>query len=90
MAKIYDFKASWCGPCRAYSPIFEKVSKNPEFKNITFESVDVDDKEELAAKYNIRNIPTTIFVNDADEEVGRRLGYLTEAELTSLIKEKLG
>lgn len=89
MAKVLDFKAVWCGPCRTYGPIFEKVSKNPEFKDITFESIDVDENEDMSAKYSIRNIPTTVLVNDSDIEVGRRLGYMTEEDLVDFIKEVL-
>lgn len=88
MKSVKRFSAVWCGPCRAYGPIFEKVSKNPEFKDITFESVDVDDNEELAAKYKVTRIPTTVFVNDAGEEVNRLLGLISEEDLTAAIRKE--
>ena len=87
--KVIDFRARWCGPCKAYTPIFEKVSKKPEFSHISFETIDVDDDEDAAEKYNIRNIPTTILINNESVEVGRRFGLIPENELAELIENLL-
>ena len=56
MGKVLKFSASWCGPCRAYKPTFEKVSKMDEFGDIEFEELDVDENEDLAVKYGIRGV----------------------------------
>lgn len=85
--KVIKLSASWCGPCKVYAPIFEKVSKMEEFKNIIFSEVDVEDSPELAEKYNIRNVPTTLIINELDECVKRLAGLQTEENLVQTIKE---
>ena len=53
--KILKFSSTWCAPCKAMQPIFDKVSKNEEFKDIEFCSYDIendDDGVELVEKYN--------------------------------------
>lgn len=84
--KVLKFSASWCGPCRAYKPTFEKVSKMDEFSDIQFEEIDVDDNEDLAIKYGVRGVPATIFVNNKDEMIDRLAGLQTEQALTDKIR----
>ena len=53
---IVDYWAPWCGPCRGFAPVFEKVAeKNPD---IVFAKVNTDDEQEIAQHFQIRSIPT--------------------------------
>ena len=59
---IIDFWAEWCGPCRAYAPVFERVSE--EFTDVVFAKVDTEVEQALAGSFGIRSIPTTIAFKD--------------------------
>ena len=62
--KVLAFKAGWCGPCRMLTPVLEEIDVANE--GISVGTVDVDDENELAMKYGIRNIPTTLFIKDGE------------------------
>jgi len=84
--EIIKFYADWCGPCKVYAPIFEKVTSdlNVEYKNINVDT----DTEGLAAEYKIRSIPATVIVKE-DGTVIKEVGLLQEDKLTTLIKENV-
>ncbi len=53
---IVDYWAPWCGPCRGFAPVYEKVAEaNPD---AVFAKVNTDDEQEIAAHFQIRSIPT--------------------------------
>jgi thioredoxin 1 len=84
MKKILKFEAEWCGQCKALAPILRKVLEN--HTDITLTTVDIETEEETTLKYNIRNLPTLVFIKD-DIEVGRTSGVLTANVLEDKIKE---
>ena len=77
---LVDFFATWCGPCKRLAPIIDKLAEEYEGQAI-IGKVDIEEEEDLAMKYGIRNIPTVIFIKDgevADKHTG--VGKLNEYE----------
>lgn len=71
---IVDFYASWCGPCRAISPILEELAKEYGDKIVIYK-VDVDASPDLAQAFGIRSIPAVLFIpmkGEAKMTVGGR------------------
>lgn len=53
-----DFWAAWCGPCRAFGPVFESASETHQ--DVVFAKVDTEDQQELAGMFGITSIPTLV------------------------------
>ena len=81
---VIDFYASWCGPCKQLLPILEEVSKTYEGR-VDIYKVNVDEEEELANAFNIRSIPTLIFI-PVTGKPHMRVGGLSKGELTQAIE----
>ncbi|MBX7124054.1 MAG: thioredoxin [Cyclobacteriaceae bacterium] len=58
---IIDFYADWCGPCKMVAPVLEELSKEYEGKLIIYK-VDTEVEQELAAIFDVRSIPTFLFI----------------------------
>ncbi|KJA28343.1 hypothetical protein HYPSUDRAFT_33706 [Hypholoma sublateritium FD-334 SS-4] len=61
---VIDFWATWCGPCKAISPVFEGFSDSEENANVEFYKVDVDDQGEIAEEVGIKAMPTFMLYKD--------------------------
>ena len=81
---LIDFWATWCGPCRAMMPVVEQIAKENEGK-IKVCKVNVDEAQDLAAKFEVMSIPTFIAIKNGNV-VGRSLGVQSKEEVLSLIK----
>ena len=59
---IIDFWAPWCGPCKGFAPVFDRVAEsNPD---VVFAKVNTDDEQEIAGHFQIRSIPTLMVFRD--------------------------
>ena len=79
---ILDFWAPWCGPCKSFGPIFEKVAS--ENTDITFAKVNTEEEQELGAMFAIRSIPTLMIFRE-QIAVFSQPGALPEGALNELI-----
>ncbi|HEX4779437.1 MAG TPA: thioredoxin [Usitatibacter sp.] len=59
---IVDYWAPWCGPCRGFAPVFERVAE--AHPDAVFAKVNTDDEQEIAAQFQIRSIPTLMVFRD--------------------------
>jgi len=84
---LIDFWAAWCGPCRQFGPIFERVSEaNPD---ATFAKVDTEDQQELAAMYGVSSIPMLVIYRDGIPVFGQP-GALPQDVLEDLLTQVRG
>jgi thioredoxin 1 len=84
MLEVKKFEASWCGPCKALKPVFEKVAT--KFNDVNFSYIDVDEQFELASKYGVRSVPTVVIEKDG-KEVQRFAGVQSEMAYVNAINE---
>lgn len=69
--KILKFATSWCGPCKMMAPVMEQFAAET---GADVQNVDADTETDLVAKYNIRGVPTLVFLVD-DQVVKTLVGY---------------
>lgn len=81
---LVDFWAEWCGPCRAFAPVFEKLSQ--KYPEVVFAKVDTESERDLAGAAAITSIPTLMVFRDGIL-LYREAGALPEGALQQLVEQ---
>lgn len=79
---LLDFWASWCGPCRMVSPVVDEIAE--ETASIKVGKVNVDEQQELAAKFNVSSIPTLVVIKDG-KIVSQAVGARPKQDIVSML-----
>ncbi len=80
---LLDFWASWCGPCKMLSPVVDEIAD--ETPDIKVGKVNVDEENELAAKFGISSIPTLVVIKNGKIEASS-VGVRPKSEILAMIK----
>lgn len=84
---VVDLWATWCGPCKQLAPIIEELAGDYEGK-IVVGKCDIEDSEDVAFEYGVRNIPTVLFFKGG-ELVDKYVGFAPKAKLDEKFKALL-
>ena len=80
---LIDFYADWCGPCKMFSPVVEAVAVENE--DIKVVKINVDNAQDIAIKYQVMSIPTTVIIKNG-QEVNRAVGMISKSDLLEMVK----
>lgn len=80
---LVDFFAEWCGPCKMMSPVLKQV-KDHLGDQVSIIKIDVDKNQALAAKYQVRGVPTLLLFKNG-KQLWRQSGVLQKDELVKII-----
>ena len=81
---VVDYWADWCGPCKSFGPVFEKVSE--DFPDAVFAKVDTQNEQEIASWFQIRSIPTLMIFREK-VIVFSKPGALPEGALRDVVSK---
>lgn len=84
---IIDFYADWCGPCKMVAPILEELSEDYKDKIVIYK-VDTEVEQELSAAFQIRSIPSMLFI-PMDKQPMMQAGALPKENLIEVIEKEL-
>tara|TARA_R100001369_G_scaffold73945_1_gene102614 strand:+ start:142 stop:387 length:246 start_codon:yes stop_codon:yes gene_type:complete len=76
MKTMKYFSATWCGPCKTFKPIMNEIAG----EGYSVQFIDIDQSQDLAAKHNVRSVPTTI-IEESGVEVDRIIGSVSKQQV---------
>ncbi|MCV6603868.1 MAG: thioredoxin TrxA [Porticoccaceae bacterium] len=82
---LVDFWATWCGPCKMIAPILDQLATEMDGK-VKICKIDIDGNKEMAAKYNVRGVPTLMMFKNGNLEASK-VGALSKPQLTQFVEE---
>ena len=84
---IVDFYVTWCGPCTNLAKSFSLLEAENKFDDLTVVKVNVDDHQDLAGEYNVRSLPTMVFIPATKKDHKTKVGSLSKVDLANMIRE---
>tara|TARA_B110001454_G_scaffold110100_1_gene103405 strand:- start:428 stop:673 length:246 start_codon:yes stop_codon:yes gene_type:complete len=76
MKTIKYFSAVWCGPCKSFKPVMNEIAGDGH----SVQFIDIDQSQDLAARYNVRSVPTTV-IEENGIEVDRFVGAISKQQV---------
>jgi thioredoxin 1 len=86
-AVLVDYWAEWCGPCKSISPILDEIAKEYEGR-LKIAKINVDENQQVPAKFGIRGIPTLMLFKNGNVEA-TRVGALSKSQLTAFLDSNI-
>jgi thioredoxin 1 len=85
---LIDISASWCPTCQAQKPIIQKLSAEPQYKDLTIFDVDFDTRKDVLRKFGAQ-VQSTLIVFKGSKETGRSVGSTSESTIDDLMRKAL-
>lgn len=85
---VIDFYATWCGPCRQYSPIFNSIASE-FYGEADFYRVNIDENGTWAQEWEIEYIPTTVIIYTKGEKIYKESGAIAKEKLRRQVKKAI-
>ena len=84
---LVDYWAEWCGPCKSIAPILDQVAKEYDGR-LKIAKLNVDENQQVPAKFGIRGIPTLMLFKNGNLEA-TRVGALSKSQLTAFLDSNI-